>query len=59
MDYHDAFSPVVKAVFVCLILTIVAMRGWKLSQVEISNAFLHGKLNGTYRDLKTGSGLRG
>lgn len=43
-DYHNTFSPMVKVVSIRLILTIVIMRGWKLCQVDISNASLHGRL---------------
>lgn len=42
VDYHETFSPMVKAESIRLVLTITVTCGWKLSQVDISNAFLHG-----------------
>lgn len=41
VDYHEKFSPLVKPVIVCLILTLVVSRHWPLRQIDVSNAFLH------------------
>ena len=43
-DYYDTFSPMAKITFVCLVLSMVAMRSWPLFQLDIKNAFLHGDL---------------
>jgi hypothetical protein len=41
IDYEDTFSPIVKAVTVRIILSIVVSRGWTLRQLDVQNAFLH------------------
>ena len=43
-DYYDTFSLVAKIVFVCLLLSMAAMRSWPLFQLDIKNVFLHGDL---------------
>lgn len=40
-EYNETFSPVAKLISIRLVLTIAISRGWKLQQVDISNAFLH------------------
>lgn len=45
VDYHETFSPVIKASTLRIILTITVSRGWSVKQVDINNAFLNGKLN--------------
>lgn len=44
LDYQDTFSPVVKMVTVKVVLTLAAMKGWKLLQMDVFNAFLQGDL---------------
>ena len=43
-DYYDTFSPVAKMTYFCLLLSMVVMRSWPLSQLDIKNAFLHDDL---------------
>ena len=45
LDYGEAFSPVVKPVTICTILSLTMAHGWSIRQLDIKNAFLHGLLD--------------
>ncbi|KAL0282335.1 UNVERIFIED_CONTAM: Retrovirus-related Pol polyprotein from transposon RE2 [Sesamum angustifolium] len=45
IDYFESFSPVAKAVTVCVFLAIATTKSWPILQLNIYNAFLHGFLD--------------
>ncbi|KAL8136127.1 hypothetical protein AgCh_010650 [Apium graveolens] len=45
MDYFETFAPVAKMTSFRLLLSIVAMKNWQITQLYVTNAFLHGHLD--------------
>lgn len=44
-DYEDTFSPVIQPLSIRLVLSLAIMNGWKIHQLDVSNAFLHSVLD--------------
>lgn len=44
MDYLETLSPAVRTATIRLVLDVATAKGWSINQLDVSNAFLHGKL---------------
>ena len=45
IDYHEIFSPVVKLVYICIVLALVALLDLELEKLDVKTTFLHGDLD--------------
>lgn len=44
LDYFETFAPVAKVTTVRVLITLAVIHGWSLTQMDVTNAFLHGDL---------------
>jgi len=47
VDCGEAFSPVVKPTTIRTVLSIAISKSWRLHQLDVKNAFLHGNISET------------
>lgn len=47
IDFNKTFSPVIKPASIRTVLHLVLARNWKIKQLDVKNAFLHGTLSET------------
>jgi hypothetical protein len=59
VDYDETFAPMVNMKPIRTIILIAANHGWKLFQLDVKNAFLHGDLEeDVYKDIPPGFNSR-
>jgi len=44
MDYEETFAPIAKITIIRTLITVVSIRQWHISQLDVKNAFLNGDL---------------
>ena len=44
IDFDESFSPVVKITTLRILFACAAQRGWRIHQLDVETAYLHGEL---------------
>lgn len=42
VDYNETFAPIARLESICILLAYAALKGFKLSQMDVKSAFLNG-----------------